>query len=239
MDDSPATIDEMKMRSQIFQALIEVLKPLEFTLALWQAGSAAHRRVDQWSDLDVILVVRDEFVPPTFTVVEQTLATLAPISFQYRVPEPTWHGHAQCFYQLEGLSPYWIVDLAVMQLSNPRRFLEVERHGDPVVGFDKANLVVPKHINQDTHNQAIVSRLQWLDTTFMFWQSFVKKDVERKFLIDAVSAYHTWTLPPLIELLNMRYRPYRYDFKTKYFSRELPEYPSPKVNSKPASCVCT
>ncbi|MEG4283918.1 hypothetical protein QUB68_12380 [Microcoleus sp. A006_D1] len=53
-------------------------------------------------------------------------------------------------------------------------------------------------------------------------QPLVKKEIYRGNLVDAIGNYHNWTLLPLVELLGTIYRPHRYDFKLKYFSRDFP-----------------
>lgn len=134
------------MRDIILEKLITTLEPLDFALALWQGGSAASGYTDQWSDIDIHVIVQDDCIEETFNIVEISLKTISNISFKYRIPEPTWHGHSQCFYQLAGASPFLAIDFVVMKLSNPHRFLEVERHGR-VIGFDQGNFLVPLPLN--------------------------------------------------------------------------------------------
>ncbi|MBW4639546.1 MAG: hypothetical protein KME05_15200 [Gloeocapsa sp. UFS-A4-WI-NPMV-4B04] len=129
------------MREKIIETIVATLEPLDFILALWQGGSAAHGYTDEWSDIDIETIVEDNSVEETFDMVEKSLKTIFEISFKYRVPEPTWHGHSQCFYQLKEASPFLAIDFAVIKRSSPNDFLEVEKHGNPVVAFDKANLV--------------------------------------------------------------------------------------------------
>ena len=211
-----------KMRERILETIIATLEPKDFVLALWQGGSAAHGYTDEWSDLDIEVIVEDARVEETFLFVEEALSTLSEIRLKWRVPEPTWHGHSQCFYQLEGVTPFLMIDFVVMKLSNPNHFLEVERHGTPVIGFDKANLIVPAPLNRSEHFSKMQERLTQLKISFDLSQTLLKKEINRGRFIESVTNYHAWTLQPLIELLNMVYRPYRYDFKAKYFSRDLP-----------------
>ncbi|MEG5019330.1 MULTISPECIES: nucleotidyltransferase domain-containing protein [unclassified Microcoleus] len=45
------------MRQIILEKIVSTLQPLDFVLALWQGGSAAHGYTDEWSDLDIAVVV--------------------------------------------------------------------------------------------------------------------------------------------------------------------------------------
>lgn len=224
------------MRQKILETIIAALEPLDFILALWQGGSAAHGYTDEWSDLDIEVIVEDNYVQVTFDIVEKSLKTISEISFKYRVPEPTWHGHFQCFYQLKGVSPFLAIDFAVIKRSSPNNFLEVERHGNAVIAFDKANLVVPSNLNLSEHFSKMKERLEELRMSFDFKQTFVKKEVNRGHLAEAVVRYYHYTLNPLVELLGMVYRPYRYDFRNlKYFNRDFP--PEVVTRVEPLYCV--
>jgi predicted nucleotidyltransferase len=211
------------MREKILQKIIAALQPKDFVLALWQGGSAAHGYTDEWSDIDIVVIVEDNFVQQTFDTLEAALQTISEISFKYRVPEPTWHSHSQCFYQLAGVSPFLAIDFPVMKRSSRNDFLEVKRHGNAAIAFDKANLIVPTNLNQEDHFSKMKQRFEHLKMMFSFWQIFVKKEINRGHLAQAIVNYQSYTLRHLVELLGMIYRPYRYDFMNlKYFYRDLP-----------------
>jgi predicted nucleotidyltransferase len=210
------------MRQRILELIIATLQPKDFVLALWQGGSAAHGSTDEWSDIDIQVIVEDERVQETFDILKESLRTISEIRFKWRVPEPTWHGHSQCFYQLEAASPFLFIDFVVLKQSHPNHFLEVERHGKLVIEFDKANLLVQPSLNRSEHFSKMQQRLATLRNTFDFFQIIVTKEINRGHLVSAISNYHTYTLQPLVELLGMVYRPERYDFRTKYFYRDFP-----------------
>lgn len=224
------------MREKILQTIIAALQPQDFVLALWQGGSAAHGYTDEWSDIDIEVIVEDNFVQQTFDIVEAALQTISEISFKYRVPEPTWHGHSQCFYQLAEVSPFLAIDFAVMKRSSRNDFLEVERHGNAAIAFDKANLVLPTNFNRDEHFLKMKQRFEQLKMMFDFWQIFVKKEINRGHLAQGIVNYQSYTLRHLVELLGMIYRPYRYDFMNlKYFYRDFP--PEVIARVEPLFCV--
>lgn len=106
------------MRQKILNTIINALEPQDFVLALWQGGSAAHGYTDEWSDLDIEVIIKDDYIQKTFDIVEDALKTLSEISFKYRIPEPTWHGHSQTFYQLVEASQFLVIDFAVMKRSS-------------------------------------------------------------------------------------------------------------------------
>ena len=210
------------MRQRILELIIATLQPKDFVIALWQGGSAAHGHTDEWSDIDIQVIVEDERVQETFDILEESLKTISEIRFKWRVPEPTWHGHSQCFYHLEEASPFLFIDFVLLKQSHPNHFLEIERHGKLAIAFDKANLLVQPCLNRSEHFSRMQERLATLIKTFDFSQILVTKEINRGHLVSAISNYHTYTLQPLVELLGMLYRPERYDFRTKYFYRDFP-----------------
>ncbi|WP_017316523.1 nucleotidyltransferase domain-containing protein [Mastigocladopsis repens] len=50
------------MREKVLQTIITALQPQDFVLAFWQGGSAAHGYTDEWSDIDIEVIVEDNFV---------------------------------------------------------------------------------------------------------------------------------------------------------------------------------
>jgi hypothetical protein len=121
------------MRQKILATLIPILEPLDFVLACWQGGSQAWGYTDEWSDIDLQVIVEDSHIEDTFETIETALQRISKIQWKCRMPEPTWHGHSQCFYQLEGINPFLTLDIVVMKRSNPNRFLEVERNGNVAI----------------------------------------------------------------------------------------------------------
>jgi hypothetical protein len=209
-------------REQILAALSAALEPQEYVLALWQGGAAAFGRVDQWSDIDLVVLVKDGQVAAVFAVVERTFEQLSTIQDRVEVPQPTPHGHHQTFYRLAGTSPYLMIDLEVMQESNPRRFLERAIHGQAVVHFDKTGLVRPEPLDVPGFVERIAGRRADLQAQFDLFQMLVLKELNRGNWIEAQQFYQTFTLRPLVEVLRMRYAPARYNFHTRYVYYDLP-----------------
>ena len=210
-------------REEILSALVAVLEPLEQVHALWEGGAAGFDRVDQWSDLDLQMVVADDSVEEIFERVEETLLSLSEIELKYRLPEPTWHGHSQCFYRLKDASPFLMVDLAVMrENSEADRFMEARIHGVPRVIFDKTGAVQDKPVDVEEHIKKIQGRLDTLKTMFDLFWILAPKEIKRGNSIEAVSFYMNYTLRPLVEVLRIKHCPIRFFYYTRYVHYDLP-----------------
>lgn len=213
----------LENRKAILSTLIEHLKPHEDVYAMWEAGAAAFNRLDEWSDIDLMLDVSDGCAQDVIEVVDSALSCIAPIELKYVLPAPTWHGHAQVFYRLKNHGPFMLVDLVVMDHSQPNKFLEKEIHGIPFIHFDKVGAVVPTSLDEQEHLASLAVRVEELKVRFDLFQSLCLKEVYRGNKLEALSFYQAFTLRPLVEALRIYYAPHHYQFYTRYVQHDLPE----------------
>lgn len=209
-------------RQQIAAALLQALEPVEYVHAMWEGGSAAFGRADQWSDLDLQVDVEDEHAAEVFPLVEAALEQLSPIELRYEIPQPSWHGHAQVFYRLRDAGPFLMVDLAVMKHSSSNKFLERELHGEALVYFDRCGATQPPTFDQTALQQRLQARLADLRLRFEMFQNLVVKEFYRQHPLDALVSYHSLTLRPLVEVLRMQHQPARHEFGPRYIYVDLP-----------------
>ncbi|MFH1330369.1 MAG: hypothetical protein ABIJ48_06960 [Actinomycetota bacterium] len=209
-------------REDIVTALCAALERCPGALAFWEGGSMAFGRADTWSDLDLYVLAADEALEDALATVEEGLAALSPITVRRRLPEPTWHGHAQAFYLLADAPEHLVVDLVVLRRSVPERFLEQERHGVPLVHFDHTGEVAPLPLDRTDFAAGAKRRLEGLREEFALFQGFVRAEVARADPMAALAAYRNYTLRPLLEVVRMRHCPERYDYGMKYSRADLP-----------------
>jgi len=210
-------------RQQILERLTETLQAQEYGYGLWSGGAMGFDRVDEWSEIDLIVIAAEEQVQDVFPVVAAVLETLAPIEIKYEVPQPAWHGHYQTFYRLRDASPYLLIHLAVMKFDNPdNHFLEAEIHGQPQVLFDKKGLTTSPPVDQEQLLRDIQTRIEQIRGRFELFQVLVLKELKRGNGIEAISFYYKFTLRPLVELLRIHHCPLRNSFATRYLHYDLP-----------------
>jgi hypothetical protein len=209
-------------RKCILDALVEALRALDYTHAMWEGGAAAFDRIDEWSDLDLQIIVDDDRVEDTFEVIECVLVELSPIELRYEIPQPTWHGYAQVFYRLQETTEFLIIDMVVIKRSNPNLFLEVERHGNVYVHFDKSEVIQPPPFDWGAHKVKLENRFADMQVLFDLFQMLTTKELNRGNAVEALVFYHSYTLRPLVEALRMRYKPAQHDFHTRYVHYDLP-----------------
>lgn len=208
-------------RETIIQTVAKTLKPLDFAYALWEGGAAAFNRVDEWSDIDLYLVVDDKKVDEAFIAVEKALKSLCPIEQKYEVLHPPLLGLSQAFYRLRGASEYLLIDLAVLKSSSPEKFLEPEVHGNAIFYFNKSTEVAPP-LDEDAFAKKLQNRLDKLKARFTMFNSFVQKEINRGNYLEALDFYNAYTLAALVSALRIRYNQFHHNFRMHYIHYELP-----------------
>ncbi len=209
-------------REGIIQTLVDVLKPLDYVHAFWEGGAAAFGRIDEWSDLDLYLIVDDARADDTFVAVEKALKSMSPIKHKYALSHPPQSGLSQAFYRLEHASKYLLIDLAVLGLSSPDKFLEPEIHGNVAFYFNKFDRVKASPVDREALISKLHKRLERLQKRFVMFNSFVQKEINRGNHLEAIDLYHNLILATLVEALRIRHSPFHHDFKMRYIHYELP-----------------
>ena len=208
-------------REIIIQALVDALEPLGYIHAFWEGGAVAFDRVDDYSDIDLYLVVDDEKVDDTFLAVERTLRSLSPITQKHGVFEPSLPGLFQAFYRLQDASEYLMIDVAVFKLSSPDKLLETEIHGHPVFYFNKSSKVKQSPLNKEAFAEKLQKRSKGLQGEFDMFHNLVQKEIYRGNPLEAIAFYHM-LLAWLVEALRIQYNPLHHDFRMRYIHYELP-----------------
>lgn len=167
-------------RKDILGAVIPALEALDTVTAVWEGGAAAFDRVDQWSDLDIMIAVKPGTKDAAIEAVDQALSGLGPLSVRYRLPEPAWHGHSQVFYVVEGASPFEFVDTCFMDDDTERKFLEPETHGTPLVHFDRAGFTDQKPTASEDERKRIAGRIEAMRSITQLTRTGPVKELKRR-----------------------------------------------------------
>ncbi|MFO7619459.1 MAG: nucleotidyltransferase domain-containing protein [Thermoplasmata archaeon] len=210
-------------RKDVLDTLTEALEPLDYVLAFWEGGAAGFGRADEWSDIDAQAIVDDDRVEEVFKAVDAAVEKLGGTVAKFRLPEPTWHGHSQCFYKLKDASPFLLIDLAIMKEHTEADKFDVwATHGKPIVRFDKNGLIREAKLDPEAHAKAIMKRLDMLKNLFEIFHIMPMKETNRGNHIEAMFFYLGQTYRPLVEALRMKHCPQRYNYATRYVYYDLP-----------------
>ena len=218
-------------RQQLIDVVRGALEGKPYSLAMWEGGAAGFGRVDEWSDADVQVIVMDGTVEQAFEDLEAALVELSEIDYRYRLPEPTWHGHSQCFYRFEDASPFLMLDLVFMQESSEAdRFMQFRTHGRPNVLFDKAGLVVEEPLDEAAMIEKMKAVVEGGKMRYDLFWVLIEKEIHRGNEIEAFNFYFGMAVKPLHDLLRILYSPARY-FYGRYPQYDLPPEDTERLTS--------
>lgn len=212
----------MLTKAQILTALTAHLQPLDYARAASLGGSDATGCADDLSDIDLFVFVTPGAIEHTASTIRTALESLSPITVEWRLPMPTWHGSHQAFYQLKDAPEHLMIDWVMIEAGTPHPWLEVERHGHHHVLFDKDHLLIPAHIDHAAIQSQIRTRLAELRTRFQLFRHLPLKLIIRNKPVDAIYFYTNMLLKPLVDLLRIAHCPDRFDYGFRYLSDDLP-----------------
>lgn len=215
----------MSFRIELINHLVETLIQDSKVLALWQAGSAANNSTDEYSDID-LLILADGFSEKLFEEVEDILNKKFRIIHRYVEEKPWQEGQYQRIYFFEGAPKHFFLDLGILSKNaknSLNELMQKERHGSPVIYFDKLGLIKAKPLEKETLLIKQKKRIEEIEAFFPVYFKTVMKEIERGHAIDAFSFYFGGLLKPLVELLGLLYRPERFDFGFRYLHKDFPK----------------
>lgn len=197
-------------------------------LVVWVGGSAATGGYDEWSDLDVDLLC----TPGEADAVHERLVVRARADFAvdhvWELPKATWPDGRQCFVNLRARpgaleEPTRIIDLHVSELSDAHRFVDVRRHGTPIVLHDPDGLVELRHDDPDAMGAAIAETVDQARQRRATAEWLVNRAIRRGHTAEALHLYLGFGLVPLVRLVRIEHCPWRHDFGLRYWHEDLPE----------------
>lgn len=213
--------DASAFRRRVFEAVIPPLRAREAVEAVWEGGSAATGRLDAFSDVDLCIVAPTEETAAVFDAVERALATVAPIEHAWHVEPPAFREMAQRFYLLAGAPPFFAVDCSVLTPAGAAQFLERERHGEPLVYFDRGGRVRAVPLDRSVHEAKRSARLAQIGQAAPVYALLARKELARERALEALGFYQS-LLRALVELFGMAHRPERFDFGLRYVHSDFP-----------------
>lgn len=196
-------------------------------LAVWVGGSAATGGWDEWSDLDVDLLC----APGTSSAVHDRLVAGArdtfPVDHVWELPLSTWPAGRQSFVNLQRdpgalEEPTRILDLHFSDHSERHHFLDVRRHGTPLVVHDPDGLLVLRHDDQAGIEAACAEAVDQARQRRATAEWLVNRAVARGELPEATDLYLRFGLGVVVRLLRVEHCPWRHDFGLRYLRTDLP-----------------
>ena len=208
-------------RTTVRDKLASDLARSNSVLALWEGGSAAFGRADEHSDLDLALLYKLSARNEVWWVIDRAFDALGGVDLRWNDPKPFPGGGGKRIFRLKHAASLQ-VEVNLIPDTTTNLFNQPEIYGQVIILFDRpGRLAVPPPIDE---KQRLRVRLA-LHQSIMRWQinyARFRKELARSRPLDAFFMHYQMTIRPLLMVLNIRYRPYRWDFGLRYFKEELP-----------------
>ncbi len=209
------------MREKALTILTETLQNHPDVLAAWEGGSAATGRLDQYSDIDLNLWIKDENDEAVWQSISQAVEKIFTIDRTWIVDSPI-KGFTQRFFLPKNAENFFFLDIGIFKNSAPDLFLDLERHGRARFLFDKTGTLKTTNLNVEEFDQKLKKRVEQLANQFAVYKIVTLKEVRRNHPIDAYGFYQA-CLRLLNEALGVRYRKNKYDFGFRYQYVDMPK----------------
>jgi len=210
-------------RAVVREKLAAHLAGCESVLALWEGGSTAFDRMDEYSDLDLALLYRIGARDAIWIKIDGALDELGGVDLRWNDPKPFPKGGGKRIFHLKAADPWLQIEITIIPHNAEQLYNQPERHGRIEVMFDRSGRLAPSPWDETANlGRARVA----LHQTIMRWHLYCRwfrKELARGRTVDAFLAYYNRTLRPLLMVLNLRYRPSRWDFGLRYFNEEMPQ----------------
>lgn len=196
-------------------------------LVIWVGGSAATGGYDEWSDLDLDVLC----TPGTADATYERLVARARDDFAldhvWELPRATWPDGRQGFLNLQArpgdlAEPTRIIDLHVSDLADHHRFLDVRRHGTPIVVHDPDGLLELRPDDQAAMDAAIEEAVEQIRQRRATAEWLVNRAIRRDQPAEALDFYLRFALGATVRLLRVEHCPWRHDFGLRYLHEDLP-----------------
>lgn len=208
-------------REDILKEILKELRSYPQVNIIAEGGAKAFNRYDELSDIDLMVDAEDGTVGETVKMFENFLDKLAGISSVYSVAEQKEKQHK--FYKLKDTDKFSIIDLFIIERSNPAKEMEKHIHGDLVIHYDKYDFMKDQTYDKESFQKKINEFEKKSKSVFEFFLYQTEKEILRGHYIDALAYYFDLTLKPLIRSLRVKYNPVHYNFELRYLYDEFPK----------------
>jgi len=218
-------------REFLKNSVIECIKDIGFVNAAWEVGAVAFDRVDQYSDVDLMIDCEDDRIEDLFSVIENNLKKIDSIEFLYRMPYPPSADYQQKFYKLKNFSKFCTLDLAILRNSASDKLLEKEIHNNITVFFDKKGITNVKPLDKEEFIEKIDKTVTDLEKRVQMFHQIVEKEFYRNNPMEAAYGYYSLILNPLITMIRLYFNPFHYNFRQRYLHYELDKATAGKLEN--------
>jgi len=216
-------------RETLTNAITETLVAVPGVLAVWEAGSAAFDRLDEYSDLDIGVLAEPNVNEQIWARVMELFEQLGGLELSWHEPNPVFKGLDKNTFRFRRASRWLQLDLGIFTHPARELYNQPERHGRHRILYDPQGLLTPPPWDEQAHTLALRRALHHEILRFAVYHDFFKKELLREHTIDAFRMYTAFCVHPVASVLGMLFRPERWDYGLRYLHDDLPAEFAEKV----------
>jgi predicted nucleotidyltransferase len=217
------------VRYRLIESIAAAARREEGVLALWECGSAAFGRVDEYSDIDLCVLVAAGQVEVIADAIRTALSSIARISNECR--KQTDSGSTQFFWQFEGLPAYNFVDIDFAEYNDCAVKIDPSVEGEPIIHLDRCGYLNVVAESPDERQLRVGPRISEIARVFEISSVLVERHILRGHALHAYGEYQRSMIRPLIELLRIKHCPQRSSWHTTYIAWDLPAEVNERLRS--------
>lgn len=204
-------------RRQIIEDLKQKLSDNPSVSAFCLEGADAEEAVDQYSDLDMRIIVDESHSNEIFKIVESIISKDSPIDFKFELNRPQSKTN-QALYHLKGTSKFFIIDIMIQECSDCPKI----KANKKLIMFDKIGVLSEQEPGPRQLNDYVKTRIENIESNASFRSIYLERELERGNFLESVGQYQKFILEKLVETLRLLYCPEKNDFYLKHLSKDLP-----------------
>lgn len=207
-------------KSALTQIMQNALEADEKILAAWVGGSSATGYEDDYSDIDLVVICEDPVL--VFNRLEEALLKQHVINHVWKVDDSLWKNFFQKFYVLEDTPQTFFLDIGVftsLDVNDYQEHFNKDRHGVPLVLFDKISLLMKASQNPKLENPPLRESSQQKARFEIIYRTFLKESLRGKY-IDSFIFYQRLVML-VVQAWRVRETPQKHDFGLRYLYRDF------------------
>ncbi|MBU1202703.1 hypothetical protein KKH39_01530 [Patescibacteria group bacterium] len=204
----------IEKRKEIIDQLHSALEGNSSVFAFFLEGADVHGTVDEYSDIDVRLVIEDENIESVIQTIE---AALSNIDFKLEHTRPGYDW-PKMLYHVQGTSKFLIIDITLQTYSDSTK---LKAQGKTTL-FDKKGILETESGSEENERKNIIAQIENIEARVSLRNMCLERELKRENYLDALKIYHDLILDKLIEALRLLYSPQWPNIGLKHASVDLP-----------------
>lgn len=207
-------------RNEILEAIVSDVACEDYILAIWLEGSDGTRRLDEYSDIDLVCYAREGFLEQAVSRLDDCFNSLGHVDIAYEEPGRPANNRYKVYHLFETPDSL-LIDVTFQSESFPVSFLYEDTTVLPVVLVDKAHIVKFHHVDLMSYRKELRDQLTRAQGIYSQKNRAVKY-TKRGLFLESLIYYNKFVLNPFVDVLRIIHTPFQADCFLVHATRDFP-----------------